>query len=61
MQTAEIEPGDAVLEIGPGPGALTAALLDAGAKVFAIEKDSLFANELNRFQTPDRTTFCFRG
>jgi 16S rRNA (adenine1518-N6/adenine1519-N6)-dimethyltransferase len=32
-------PGDTVLEIGPGPGGLTAALLSRGARVVAIEKD----------------------
>lgn len=31
--------GDTVLEIGPGKGILTRALLDQGAKVIAIEKD----------------------
>ena len=36
---AELQPGDQVLEIGPGLGPLTEALLDAGAQVFAIEKD----------------------
>ena len=30
-----------MLEIGPGRGALTAKLLEAGAKVIAIEKDRL--------------------
>lgn len=30
---------DTVLEIGPGPGGLTRALLETGAKVFAIERD----------------------
>ena len=36
--------GQTVLEIGPGPGGLTRALLDAGAaKVLAIERDSRFA------------------
>jgi 16S rRNA (adenine1518-N6/adenine1519-N6)-dimethyltransferase len=32
-------PGDLVLEIGPGPGALTEALAARGARVVAIEKD----------------------
>jgi len=32
-------PGDLVLEIGPGPGALTEALASRGARVVAIEKD----------------------
>ncbi|MFV1918056.1 16S rRNA (adenine(1518)-N(6)/adenine(1519)-N(6))-dimethyltransferase RsmA [Sphingomonas sp. MJ1 (PH-R8)] len=31
--------GQAVLEVGPGPGGLTRALLAAGAKVTAIERD----------------------
>jgi 16S rRNA (adenine1518-N6/adenine1519-N6)-dimethyltransferase len=47
---ADIQPGDQVLEIGPGPGALTAELLERGAFVTAIEKDSVFARELERFQ-----------
>ena len=32
-------PGDTVLEIGPGPGALTAALAERAGRVVAIEKD----------------------
>lgn len=39
IKAAEIRDGDVVIEIGPGLGILTKALLDAGAKVFAIEKD----------------------
>ncbi len=39
-RSAGIAPGDAVLEIGPGPGGLTRALLEAGAHVTAIERDS---------------------
>ncbi len=39
-RTARIAPGANVLEVGPGPGGLTRALLAAGATVTAIEKDS---------------------
>lgn len=46
---AAIGEGDQVLEIGPGPGALTEALLDKGAHVFAVEKDLIYANALKRF------------
>lgn len=35
----EILPGECVIEIGPGEGALTEHLLEAGAQVEAIEKD----------------------
>src|SRR6476659_346010 len=31
--------GQSVYEVGPGPGGLTRALLDAGASVYAVERD----------------------
>ena len=34
--------GRAVIEVGPGPGGLTRALLEAGAVVIAVEKDARF-------------------
>ena len=34
--------GETVIEVGPGPGGLTRALLEAGAKVIAVEKDARF-------------------
>lgn len=44
------KPGDAVLEIGPGRGALTAVLLARGARLSAIEKDpDLIASLRERF------------
>ena len=36
---AGVQPGDRVLEIGPGIGSLTVALLEAGARVTALELD----------------------
>lgn len=39
IKAAEVLKGDVVLEIGPGKGALTEKLIEAGAKVIAVEKD----------------------
>jgi 16S rRNA (adenine1518-N6/adenine1519-N6)-dimethyltransferase len=39
---ANIAPGETVIEVGPGPGGLTRALLEAGAHVVAVEKDARF-------------------
>lgn len=38
MDVSGVEEGDLVLEIGPGTGSLTNALINAGATVLAIEK-----------------------
>lgn len=51
VQAADIQPGNKVLEIGPGPGALTEQLLASGAHVIAIEKDPDLAHKLLRLQT----------
>jgi 16S rRNA (adenine1518-N6/adenine1519-N6)-dimethyltransferase len=39
VRLAGVEPGDRVVEVGPGIGSLTVALADAGAHVLAIEID----------------------
>jgi 16S rRNA (adenine1518-N6/adenine1519-N6)-dimethyltransferase len=39
---ARAGPETAVIEIGPGPGGLTRALLETGARVIAVEKDARF-------------------
>ena len=39
LELAGVTAGDTVVEIGPGLGTLTSALLTAGAEVWAVEKD----------------------
>jgi 16S rRNA (adenine1518-N6/adenine1519-N6)-dimethyltransferase len=50
--------GNVVIEVGPGPGGLTRALLEAGARVVAVEKDVRFAPVLEELGTlfPGRLT-----
>jgi 16S rRNA (adenine1518-N6/adenine1519-N6)-dimethyltransferase len=46
VKTARVAPGDEVLEVGPGLGSLTLGLLDAGARVTAVEIDRRLAELL---------------
>ena len=46
VRLAGVEAGDEVLEVGPGLGSLTLALLDAGAHVRAVELDRRLAAAL---------------
>ena len=46
VDQAQIAADDYVLEIGPGLGALTKLILEKGARVLAIEKDTRLANFL---------------
>ncbi|UOE46112.1 16S rRNA (adenine(1518)-N(6)/adenine(1519)-N(6))-dimethyltransferase RsmA [Agromyces larvae] len=46
VQTAGVEAGETVLEIGPGLGSLTLGLLEAGANVVAVEIDGRLAEQL---------------
>src|SRR3954470_16366580 len=39
LELANVQAGDQVVEVGPGLGTLTSALLEAGAEVWAVEKD----------------------
>lgn len=47
-------PGDAVLEIGPGRGALTSGLIDASGRIAAVELDDTLSSELSRRFDEDR-------
>jgi 16S rRNA (adenine1518-N6/adenine1519-N6)-dimethyltransferase len=44
--SANVQTGDAVLEVGPGLGTLTAQLLERGAIVTAVEFDGVLADRL---------------
>lgn len=46
VAAAELRPGARILEVGPGLGVVTEALLAAGAAVTAVEKDSRLARWL---------------
>ncbi len=46
VRTAGVTAGDEVLEVGPGLGSLTLGLLEAGARVTAVEIDGRLAERL---------------
>lgn len=48
VAAADIKPGDAVLEIGPGIGTLTQGLAEAGANVTAVEIDRRLLEVLSK-------------
>lgn len=48
VDAAELQPGDHVVEVGPGLGVLTRRLLAAGASVLAVEVDPRLAEYLRR-------------
>ena len=46
VRTAGVQPGETVVEVGPGLGSLTLGLLGAGAHVLAVEIDPVLAGAL---------------
>jgi 16S rRNA (adenine1518-N6/adenine1519-N6)-dimethyltransferase len=48
VRTAEVGPGEVVLEVGPGLGSLTLGLLEAGARVIAVEIDPVLGAAVPR-------------
>lgn len=51
--------GEAIIEIGPGPGAITRGLLEAGAHVIAIEKDPRMQEGLEAIAAESKGTLEF--
>lgn len=61
VRTAAVGPTDIALEIGPGLGSLTLALLESAASVVAVEIDPRLADQLpitvaNHFEHPENLT-----
>ena len=59
VDDAAVQPGDRVLEIGPGTGALSVELLDRGTHLIACELDAALAQVLRETlatEHPDRFT-----
>ncbi len=57
---AQVGEGDHVIEVGPGPGGLTRALIETGARVTAVEKDVRFRPLLEEVAAAtDRLTLVF--
>jgi 23S rRNA (adenine-N6)-dimethyltransferase len=48
LESAAVGPGDLVLDLGAGPGTLTGALADTGARILAVERDPDFVARLHR-------------
>lgn len=46
VEAAEVSPEDTVLEVGPGPGTLTAKLVKQASQVIAVEFDADLARDL---------------
>ena len=48
VEKSGIKPTDVILEIGPGTGNLTAALLERGKKIIAVEVDARMVAEVTK-------------
>ena len=58
VRTARLQPGEHVLEIGPGLGSLTLGLLAEGHPVTAVEIDRVLAGAAARRRSTQRLPAC---
>lgn len=54
IEIAEIGPDSAVVEVGPGLGTLTRAILASGASLWAVERDSTLSEHLRNNVLPEQ-------
>ncbi len=55
LELAQVTAGDRVVEVGPGLGTLTSALLGDGAEVWAVEKDATLHAHLSATLAPNHS------
>ena len=61
VRSAGLGPGDLVLDLGAGPGALTVALARTGARVIAVERDPRLVQRLARRTAGDAVVRVVEG
>ncbi len=54
IELAEIGPSSNVVEVGPGLGTLTRAILGSGAQLYAVERDSTLSDYLRTKLVPEQ-------
>lgn len=54
IELAALDASSAVVEVGPGLGTLTRAILDSGASLWAVERDATLAEHLRVNVLPDQ-------
>ena len=57
IKSSDVKIGESILEIGPGPGVLTAALLKKKTNVIAVEKDRDYVKAFDNWDAPNLQVF----
>lgn len=57
IELAAVKAGDRIVEVGPGLGTLSLAILEAGARLWAVERDATLAAHLRAQIAPDWPNF----
>jgi len=57
IELADIDADSNVVEVGPGLGTLTRAILETGAELWAVERDTTLADHLRKKLVPEQPNF----
>lgn len=61
IAAAKVNANDVILEVGSGPGCLSEEILNAGAKLIAVDKDPIMTEALKRLKTKDNDLEIFNS